>query len=48
MQNYLLATEEVAQELVSAQGIKCYELGAFELDGLTGLHRIYHLKAAGD
>jgi class 3 adenylate cyclase len=47
-QNYLLVTEEVARELVSVQDIKCCELGTFELDGLTGLHRIYLLKASND
>ncbi|MFC1713491.1 hypothetical protein ACFL6S_07485 [Candidatus Poribacteria bacterium] len=46
--NYLLITEQVARELSSAQGINCQELGAFELDGFTGLHRIYHLKTADD
>ena len=47
-QDYLLVTEQVARELASAQGVKCYELGAFELDGLTGLHRVYHLKTTDD
>jgi len=47
-QNYLLVTEQVARELASAQGVECNELGTFELNGFTGLHRIYQLKMAID
>jgi class 3 adenylate cyclase len=43
-ENYLLATEQVARELASVPGIHCRELGTFELQGLTGLHRIYQLS----
>ncbi len=48
VQNYLLVTEQVARELASTQGVKCNELGTFELNGFTGLHRIYQLRMADD
>ena len=42
-EDYLLVTEQVAGELASIPGVRCHELGALELDGLAGLHRIYQL-----
>jgi class 3 adenylate cyclase len=41
LENYIIVTEHIASELVSIQDIQCRELGTFELDGFTGLHRIY-------
>jgi serine phosphatase RsbU (regulator of sigma subunit) len=43
--DYIIVTEHVARELASNQRIPCRELGAFELPGLTGLHRLYELQA---
>ncbi|MDQ1318737.1 MAG: lyase domain protein repeat-containing protein, partial [Candidatus Poribacteria bacterium] len=42
-ENYMLVTEHVASELKSISGIQYRELGVFELDGFTGLHRIYEI-----
>jgi class 3 adenylate cyclase len=42
--DYVIVTEHVYRELASEQGIRFRELGAFELPGLTGLHRIYELQ----
>ncbi|MFQ6040270.1 MAG: hypothetical protein ACE5PV_05390 [Candidatus Poribacteria bacterium] len=42
--DYIIVTEHVCQQLYSEQGIRCRELGAFELTGLTGLHRLYELQ----
>ena len=45
--DYIIVTEHVYQGLTSEQGIHCRELGAFELPGLTGLHRLYELQVKG-
>jgi len=45
-EGYMLVTEQVARELAMTPGISCEELGAFELHGFTGLHRIYQLIRA--
>ena len=42
--DYAIITEHVCRELASQQSIHCRELGAFELPGLTGLHRLYELQ----
>jgi class 3 adenylate cyclase len=44
--DYIIVTEHVYRELVSKEGIHCRGLGAFELPGLTGLHRIYELQVS--
>ena len=43
-ENYILVTEQVARELTDFPGLHCNELGAFELAGFTGLHRVYELR----
>lgn len=43
-ENYILVTEQVARALASVPGIRCRELGTFELEGLAGLHRVYQLE----
>lgn len=42
--DYIIVTEHVYREMASKEGIQCRELGAFELPGLTGLHRLYELQ----
>jgi class 3 adenylate cyclase/AAA+ ATPase superfamily predicted ATPase len=44
--DYIVVTEHVYREMASKEGVQCRELGAFELPGLTGLHRLYELKHA--
>ncbi len=43
-ENYILATEHIANELASVPGAKCCKLGAFPLEGFTGLHVIYFVS----
>ena len=44
--DYIVVTEHVYQEIASKEDIQCRGLGAFELPGLTGLHRLYQLQAS--
>lgn len=41
LENYMLVTEHIANELVSVPGIICRKLGAFPIEGFTDLHIIY-------
>jgi class 3 adenylate cyclase len=41
--DYMLVTEHVARDLASIKDIQYRELGTFELEGFTGLHRIYEI-----
>jgi class 3 adenylate cyclase len=44
LENYVLVTEHIAKTLVSMPDIHCRELGTFDLEGFTGLHRIYEIS----
>jgi class 3 adenylate cyclase len=44
LENYILVTEHIAKALISVPNINCRELGTFDLEGFTGLHRIYEIS----
>ena len=45
LDNLIFITENVEKEIQTTEGIKTQVIGLFELKGITGLHKIFHLTS---